>query len=478
MNKKTDGSAGIELEKKALEIFSARFVEKADAKKHQLSISREIIKEGARIDLAVVYKHKYTIGFVEVKPDLTIYKSGISLYFLQLQNIAEKTGAFFVVITDTREYVLWTIESAGSVILNSIDDLYKLVIIDRVKLANNQLLEISAIMYDQFKQDKLLNNILLDKKIGNSKAFSAYLDYNQFVNVVMLNKTLEEDIFASILPDIDSKTLIYRYTSLSYLFDMIKENKYYLNCIVAMNDKTEIDYIGKYMDGIKVSNTENDEDQIINANKRFISCFSSKPDNLTLWRLYTNDADGVCLQYSIKSSNSNPNSYIKEVQYAVNNEATQFEDEHLHLDVFRNIRFILREERKVSFRFHSLYIWKHFFKPSAFSDETEIRLLIYNRKLLTPRKWRLNSSSGIVNSYIEYELFDDAMPITLEKIILGPKVPESEVNKVQLKQFMDSQKIRKVKDPNTGQGKDLYDDNAKKLLSKVKVERSKIQYYR
>ena len=104
--------------------------------------------------------------------------------------------------------------------------------------------------------------------------------------------------------------------------------------------------------------------------------------------------------------------------------------------------------------------------------------MIYNRKLLTPRKWRLNSSSGIVNSYIEYELFDDAMPITLEKIILGPKVAESEVNKVQLKQFMDSQKIRKVKDQNTGLGKDLYDDNAKKLLSKVKVERSKIQYYR
>jgi len=49
---------------------------------------------------------------------------------------------------------------------------------------------------------------------------------------------------------------------------------------------------------------------------------------------------------------------------------------------------------------------------------------------------------------------------------------------VQLKEFIETQKLRKIKESNSGLERDLYDDKEKKLLEKVIVDRSKIQYYR
>jgi hypothetical protein len=61
---------------------------------------------------------------------------------------------------------------------------------------------------------------------------------------------------------------------------------------------------------------------------------------------------------------------------------------------------------------------------------------------------------------------------------LGPKVPESEINIVQIEQLIESLKTEKVIDPHTGSETGLYNDKEIELLKKVVVERSKIQYYR
>lgn len=475
---KTHESYDKELVCKAWKIFSTRFVEKEDAKLHSLSISSELEKMNFRLDLALLYKRKYMIGIIEVISSFRGFNSESNSQLLVLKSIAKETGAYFVVLTDTEQYFLWTTKHDAGRVLKTIDEVYQHAVIDKVNDGLAKKAIISNRMYDLFTEDKQLYPLLLDNKVTDARKLADYLEFDPIINQVMLRESLEDKIFASILPELDKNTRIYRYISFSYFFEMLKENKFSVNCIVSMNDKTEIDSIEKYMEYSQVNDSLFKESKIQNANKRFISCFSSRGDDLTLWRLYTDNAKGVCLEYSIKDKSHLTNSYIKRVRYAENDSETQGIDEHKSISVLRKVKFYLREELKTTFRIRSLYIWKQFFKPSAFSDESEIRLLMYNKNNNFLKKWRIDNSSGIITSFIEFKLFDEALPIRLKRVILGPKVPESEINKVQVEECIKSQIQKKIRDPNTGKDIDLYDADAKKLLSKVKVEVSKIGYYR
>ena len=109
-------------------------------------------------------------------------------------------------------------------------------------------------------------------------------------------------------------------------------------------------------------------------------------------------------------------------------------------------------------------IFRYFVKPEGFNIEEEYRLLLIKDNnpqfKLAASKWIFNSTYSIFHPIQELNLTstDDKeilSPLKLKKIILGPKSKESKVNKVQLRSWLNQ----------LG-------------LSNIKVEESKIDFYR
>jgi len=392
---------GNSIEEKAYKMFMKSFMSGGD---DRFSIVRNIRIDSARyiVDLAILSKRKL-IGVVEIKSDLQRYKHTAFLEFIVLKSVAEKNRAYFAIITDTKEFICWDTDSKKDAVFQTINDVYN-HIIDILEGKESKIKHISELMYDTIQNNNTLNNIMLEANITDAEKLVAHLEYDVSIDQVMLEESLENKYFTAMLPELNKGTYIYRYVSFAYLFEMLKENKFSLNSIVSMNDKTEIDYMDKYIQGFNINDIIIDKSKVQNANESFISCFSSKDDDLTMWRLYTNNGNGVCLEYSIKDKQNRIDSYIKKVNYAVRNSNSEEIDEHEHIDVFRRLVILLKDKLKTDFRIRSLDIWKHFFKPSAFSDEFEIRLLMFNKKNRFHKKWRIDNSSGIVTSFIEFKL--------------------------------------------------------------------------
>lgn len=64
-----------------------------------------------------------------------------------------------------------------------------------------------------------------------------------------------------------------------------------MNSIVSMNDKTETDFLGDVIRNYK-EEYEQEYDKYLFADKEFITSFTSKIDDLDMWRLYGDNARG------------------------------------------------------------------------------------------------------------------------------------------------------------------------------------------
>lgn len=186
--------------------------------------------------------------------------------------------------------------------------------------------------------------------------------------------------------------------------------------IVGMNDKSEIDYFDK---GCKIDYGSSTQE----INDTYISSCSKLKDDLTMWRLYGDDGKGVCLEFELSVKSESNGFILSPVNYA--------EDRKTH----RALK-MLKSMSDAGFKFIELYKWKHFFKPYDFNVEKEIRLMfIDNRRVdngVINRDWIITWGHSIINPIIEFTLDSHNLPIQLKSIILGPKMPECQVNKNQL----------------------------------------------
>lgn len=210
-----------------------------------------------------------------------------------------------------------------------------------------------------------------------------------------------------------------RYTSFDTLFATLYNKKFRMNGICGMNDKSEIDYVENF---IYKNNKKGDMDEIKNINNTFIlsCCDIKKKDNLTMWRLYGDDAKGVNLIFDIKNKDVN-DFYFAKVIY----------DTKI-LSLLREIVTIFKKLH-CNFIFKKLYYYKHFFKPNNYEEEQEIRLL-YKKEGTIKKQWKITQPFNILNPYIEIDI--DNFPLELKEIILGPTLKEQLINKNQLKSFL------------------------------------------
>lgn len=234
---------------------------------------------------------------------------------------------------------------------------------------------------------------------------------------ISLPEHLESNIKNLILSDEPLPTNICRYVSLETVFNIISNKTIRMNCIVGMNDSSEINFVGKTFYGPEYLNRIPDEKEKIN-DIYILSCSSIEmKDDLTQWRLYADDAKGVCLVFEV-----NKPQYRYDVR-----KITYIDPEQENDSFFGKIKELVSKNNIVFKNFHT---WCHFLKPKDYKIEAEVRVLYENKKIKKPH-WFLAKPINVLSSYIDVELNDD-FPLKLKEIILGPKCPEKETNRDQL----------------------------------------------
>ena len=333
--------------------------------------------------------------------------------------------------------------------------------------------QIASIIYDllndyetNFGKDfaDLYNQILSQIEFDSvSQRFS-------FINPLDIN-SVENRIFLNLIGDADTPdNKVYRYTSISTAHSMLSNNSFRINCLVGMNDITEVSYAEEHITGSPKTFTNRSSNTIEAYNNRFISSCSLKSDDLTQWRLYAEDCKGVCLVLRIGDKSVNKkqhnNFIVKRISYG-NADGT-----HKELDLIKNIISTIRSILRVNFYFKTITTWRHFFKPFEYAVEQEVRVLYIRGKNSASKKgWLLTSTHNILNPYVDFELNSSFMPVSLIEIVLGPKCPEKELNKIQFEQYI--RELRREKTNSSQEG-----EKPKYNLNKLKISISKITSYR
>lgn len=242
--------------------------------------------------------------------------------------------------------------------------------------------------------------------------------------IVSLSERAEDDFFRLLLPQRSPSSLC-RYTTLSSLFLTLKDMKHCLCSLTCMNDKGEISYADKYIHyGVYAYSHL----MIENSNNCFIlsCCEIDKMDDLTMWRLYGEQGRGVCLEYeSLIEKADNKQFFMAPVSYG------ESKDKHLELEFIKRINNWVKEGWH--FKLNRWDIWKHFFKSYLFKDEHEYRILFLPSGDSTAEiKWILDATNSIVSRIALFNITDEAFPLKLKSVLVGPKCPEQESNVDQL----------------------------------------------
>ena len=225
-----------------------------------------------------------------------------------------------------------------------------------------------------------------------------------------------EDAFFTHLLNGRVPTKLCRFTTRHSLFQLFKDGKQNMCSIVCMNDKSEETYADKKVGLGESGSQENNNCFILSLVPQ------EKSDDLTMWRLYGDDAKGVCLNYEIKEKKRGRrlpgDFYISSISYG------ESETSHPELDFLLGVMLINLNHWQ--FHFNRWHIWKHFFKSFRFKDEKEVRLLyLSDGKKNEEKQWIENSESGIVSKMLLFPMLPiNTFPLTLTNVIVGPKAPE------------------------------------------------------
>lgn len=233
---------------------------------------------------------------------------------------------------------------------------------------------------------------------------------------------LKEEVEQNMLKDIKPERAvepdeIAKYTTLDTLVAVLQSGKMRMNSIVSMNDKTEIGFLEEY-----IRNYKEDFDKYLFADKEFITSFTTRIDDLDMWRLYGDNARGVCMVFERINKDSDELfniSYIAEKS-----------------DVLEKIAKLqdALKDNSIRFRMNLLKKYQHFLKLSDYSSESECRLMVNSEKT---DGWFINRDNGILTPYIEKKLVreveeDNIYPFRLSGIILGPASRELTANMMQI----------------------------------------------
>lgn len=229
-------------------------------------------------------------------------------------------------------------------------------------------------------------------------------------------KSSDEDAFWEFLmqygeePNETQPDMLCKYTSLDTLVANINYGTIRLNGLAGMNDTTEVDYVDKYC-GLTPTD----------SNNAFIISFTPDEEDLVMSRLYAEDAKGVCMKYKKLPTNDGSFTFHKIIY-------SERMGNCMKLDILKTLI-------NNGLQLDKYNIWKQFFKPYDYKQEREVRLLYVHSRgnEYCNIIWNKVDSNNIVNPAAEFKIADGKLPLELQKIILGPKCPEKDLNENQIR---------------------------------------------
>lgn len=416
----------------------------------------------------VIYKGNNPLAVIEIKNSLA-NKNTLARATDQVRSYLSITNARFGIVTDNETFFVYDrnerekdfIKSNFNDLLGKITNVKNIKTNERTKRKILSIIKESAEIH--LSHNFEISNFLKDEKMISKIKFDSNRNSFYFDDRLKNIKSFENQFFNKIFGEF-SETKICRYTTLDTAFNMLNFISFRMNGLVGMNDKSEVNYVDNYLNGVERPLSKMHHNTVIALNKRYITSCSkiSRKDELTLWRLYAEDGTGVCLIFNIKRERLNDKVLIQKVKYA------DQDGNHPELDFLKYIREGVEALTGFTFEFRNIGLWKHFFKPYDYKIEEEVRLLVIEELSLNPlnSNWVKTHTHSIINPFIDFQLNNSAFPIHLSEIILGPKSPEQDSNKVQLQEMVRRKKshinLNKI------------DSNLKGL----KITTSKIKHYR
>lgn len=419
----------------------------------------------------VIYKGSHPLAVVEVKGSFT-NKNILARATDQVRSALTITSARFGIATDGIAFYFYDREKfKDDFVAISFDDLVlKLVDLKRVNITERDKEKVAEIIISVMTRHlsarnkwNKLNDLLNNKSLISNIDFDHNANAFYFLTKDAGINSFENQFFMRMFGQFADKTIC-RYTTLNTIFNMLNCLSFRMTGLVGMNDRSEVNYVEAYLDGNDKPLIKQHHSSISAINNRYItSCTNiENRDDLTLWRLYADDSRGVCLVFNIVDMNLNSHVLLQKVKYA------DEDGKHEYLEILKEIREQVVEMTGFPFEFKNLGYWKHFFKPYEYSIEEEVRLLIIDDPSIQSigRDWVLTYTHSIVNPIIDFQLNGSQFPLHLKEILLGPKCPERETNKVQLEELIRRKRSEIV-------SKSIDAD-----LTDLKVEISAINHYR
>lgn len=416
----------------------------------------------------VIYKGSIPLAVIEVKSRLE-NKNLLARATDQVRSALTITNARFGIVTDNESFYIYdrSKKEEDFVSLPFETIVSRLIKVEKIKIERKDREQVLQIILKAAEKHLSNNQELFN--IINSKSFLSRIQFDSENNTYHFTgdddgiSSFENQFFIKLLGEFKEKQIC-RYTTLKTVFEMINFISFRMSGIVGMNDKSEVNYVETYLNGVERPLIKEHHNRISALNNRYITSCSeiSRKDDLTLWRLYSDDAKGVCLVFDVKRNNLSKHVLLQKVKYA------EKDGTHRELDFLKQIKDDVESITGFKFEFRKIGYWKHFFKPYDYSIEQEVRLLIIDNETLVKIKtdWVLTFSHSIANPIIDFQLNSKLFPIQMKEIILGPKCPEQETNLVQLQEMI-RRKRREVIDK-------AFDSN----IQDLKVELSAIKHYR
>ena len=427
----------------------------------------------AFIDL-VIYKGTHPLAVIEIKRTLE-NKNFLARAIEQVRSAISLTNSRFGIVTDNQTFYIYdrSYKEQDFFELSFNDIVERLVKPERIKVVKKDKEDIRNIIVEA--ANKYLSDNQEFLNFIKSKSFLSRINFDQNSNSYIFSdddggiSSFENQFFNKMFGEFKDRQIC-RYTSLKTIFEMLSYLSFRMSGLVGMNDKSEVNYVENYLN--KGNGFLSAEKPLINEhhstiiaiNNRYITSCSrfERKDELTLWRLYADDAKGVCLVFDVKRNNLNKNVLIQKVKYA------DEKGNHKELDFLKEIKEEVERLTGFKFEFRKLGYWKHFFKAHDYSIEEEVRLLIIDNSSVEKLKtdWVMTYTHSILNPVIDFRINSKNFPIYLRTIILGPKCPEQITNFVQIEEMIRRKKTE-IKEK-------AYDSN----LNNLKVELSVIKHYR
>lgn len=281
-----------------------------------------------------------------------------------------------------------------------------------------------SIEFDEdFRISQFVNSIVKDEN----------LQYDNSLGIISFTPGAEDTFFRGLLPQ-ENDVLVCRYTTIDSLFLSFQNTNHCMISITCMNDKGELTYADKLAGNFVYS--DSDENVAHNNNCFILSCCKmQKADDLTMWRLYGDNAQGCCVKYELDTNIvDNKKFFFAPVSYGDSS------NHHLQLEYVE--AFLKLNYKGWTFRFNRWHIWKHFFKSHLFKDENEYRLLyIAGDNESENIEWIRDNTNHIVSRIKTFDCKSESFPLTVKEVIIGPKCPEKETMVTQFRYMNQHQKI-------------------------------------